>query len=98
MPRLTRRTAVLRLRQSMKLSQEKMARRLRVSLRTVQRFESDLKPNGHWLVWFAELARDAARPDLTEYFYLEFAREYALDRCRGRELIGAIERLVKKRR
>jgi transcriptional regulator with XRE-family HTH domain len=82
----------------MDLSQERLARQLRVSVRTVQRFESDLRPNGWWLVRFAELARDAARPDLTEYFYLEFAREFALDRCRGRELIDVIGRLAKKRR
>lgn len=75
--------AVRELRCAMRYSQEKMARFLDVSIRTVHRFENDAPPTGEWLIRLAEIARDYGRHDLMQAFYAELGRHFTLYASRG---------------
>lgn len=60
--------ALKELRLHLRLSQEALARRLNLTLKTVSRYETVKAPSGKALVRFVELANQEKRPDLASVF------------------------------
>jgi transcriptional regulator with XRE-family HTH domain len=70
--------AIRELRARLGLSQEGLARRMDLTLRTIARYENDSPPTAYALKRFGELAREEGQPELSDIFFRAIAEELGL--------------------
>jgi transcriptional regulator with XRE-family HTH domain len=69
--------AVRELRNALRLTQQGLATRLRIAVRTVARWENDQPPRGHALVQLAQLAQAKNEQALADKFVQALQRQWA---------------------